>query len=83
MTLSELKPGSVAIVEKVQLSRHGKGLAKRLEAMGIVPNRPIRVLRKAWFGGPLHIRIGSTTEVAIRKEEATMVLIQPMSAEKV
>ncbi|MFB2876938.1 FeoA family protein [Floridanema aerugineum] len=80
MTLSELKPGSLAIVESVQLSRHGQGLAKRLEAMGIVPNRPIRVLRQAWFGGPLHIRVGSTTEIAIRRTEAKMVLIQTMEA---
>jgi ferrous iron transport protein A len=44
--------------------------------MGIAPNKVVKILRKAWFGGPLHIRIGSTTEVAIRKQEAELVLVK-------
>jgi ferrous iron transport protein A len=44
--------------------------------MGIIPNKPIRVLRKSWLGGPLHIRVGTTTEIAIRRQEAKNILIQ-------
>ena len=42
--------------------------------MGIVPNKSIKVLRKGLLNGPLHIRIGTTTEIAIRRREAELVL---------
>ncbi len=76
MTLAQLEPQQLAIIEKVVVNPTQKDLARRLEAMGIVPNKTVKILRKAWFGGPLHIRIGSTTEVAIRKQEAEMVLVK-------
>ncbi len=75
MTLCDLKPGQVAIVDEVQIGRHGERLANRLAAMGILPGRPVRVLREAWMGGPLHVRVGCTTEVAIRRQEAALVMI--------
>jgi ferrous iron transport protein A len=76
MTLSELESGKPAIVDQVHLNRHGQELAKRLVAMGIISDKPIEVLRKAWLGGPLHIRVGSTTEIAIRRQEAQMVRVR-------
>ncbi|MEB3190537.1 MAG: FeoA family protein [Snowella sp.] len=76
MTLSDLSIGKVAIVDQISLGYHGQGLITRLEAMGITPDKPIRVLRKAWLGGPLHIRVGITTEIAIRRREAEKVLIR-------
>lgn len=76
MTLAQLEPQQLAIIEKVVVNPTQKDLARRLEAMGIAPNKTVKVLRKAWFGGPLHIRIGSTTEVAIRKREAELVLVK-------
>jgi ferrous iron transport protein A len=51
-------------------------LALRLEAMGLVPNKSVTVLRKASFGGPLHIRVGTTTELMIRRQEADLVMIR-------
>lgn len=76
MTLLDLSVGKIALVDRVNLGLYGKGLAARLEAMGIIPNKPIRVLRKSWLGGPLHIRVGTTTEIAIRRQEAKNILIQ-------
>ncbi|WP_319422516.1 FeoA family protein [Pleurocapsa sp. FMAR1] len=76
MTLSELKSGEIAVVESIQLKRHSQGLGKRLAAIGIIPNKQIKVIRKAGFGGPLHIRVGSTTEIAIRHQEAEMVRVR-------
>ena len=76
MTLAQLEPQQLAIVEKVVVNATKKDLARRLEAMGIAPNKTVKVLRKAWFGGPLHIRVGSTTEVAIREQEAQLVLVK-------
>ena len=80
MNLSELKLGEIALVEYLQLKRHGQGLAKRLAAIGIVPNKQIIVIRRASFGGPLHIRVGSTTEVAIRHQEAEMVQVRYLNS---
>jgi len=76
MTLSDLAIGKMAIVDEISLGCHGQGLITRLEAMGLTPDKPIRVLRKAWLGGPLHVRIGITTEIAIRRQEAEKVLIR-------
>lgn len=76
MGLSELKAGQVGFVDCIQPHHSNKGLVNRLEAMGILPNRPIQVLRVAGFGGPLHIRIGTTTEVAIRRQEAEQIRVK-------
>lgn len=75
MTLSELPVGTAARVQQVKLNGQGQALVTRLEAMGLLPDRPVTVLRKATFGGPLHIRVGSTTELAIRRREADKVSI--------
>jgi ferrous iron transport protein A len=80
MTLSELKPGKLALVEGIQNYSQTQGLVNRLEAIGITPNKPVMVLRKAWFGGPLHVRVGSTTEIAIRHQEAKTILLQGVEA---
>lgn len=78
MNLSTLKTKKLALVERIEIGRHGKNLVYRLEAMGIVPNKSVMILRQAGFGGPLHVRVGLTTEVAIRREEARMILIKPL-----
>lgn len=75
MTLSELKPGKVALVKEIQVAPHDQGLSHRLMAIGITPNKPIRVLRQSWFGGPLHVRVGATTEIAIRHQEAKAIIL--------
>lgn len=75
MTLLDLSVGQIAMVDRVLLGIHGKGLATRLEAMGIMADRPIQLLRKAGLGGPLHLRVGSTTEIAMRRSEAQLVQV--------
>ena len=77
LNLSELSVGTVALVNSIVHGIHGQGLATRLEAMGIMPNKPIQVLRKAWLGGPIHIRVGTTTELVIRRQEAKNILVHP------
>ncbi len=80
MTLSELKAGKQALVKQIERLPENEGLANRLEAIGITPNKPIMVLRQAGFGGPLHVRVGYTTEIAIRHQEAKIIIIQDMEA---
>lgn len=76
MTLAELSPGKAATIRSIDSNEQGEELLLRLAAMGIVPDKPIQVLRRAWFGGPLHVRVGLTTEVAMRRQEAAQILIQ-------
>lgn len=80
MTLSELKSGQLAVVQQLDLKSHRQELGNRLTAMGMIPDKPIQVLRKAWFGGPLHIRVGSTTEIAIRRQEADLVRVRRLDS---
>ena len=82
ISLTELQPGILARVERIEIltkntesDRVLQRFSQRLEAMGILRDRPIEVLRKAEFGGPLHIRVGQTTELAIRQEEAKYIKV--------
>jgi ferrous iron transport protein A len=75
MTLAELDLGEKAQVVQIQAIQQQLGLARRLAAIGITPDKQIEVLRKAYFGGPLHIRVGTTTEIAIRRQEAQMIQV--------
>lgn len=77
MNLRQLKTGVYATVHQVVGTDGAEhdGFKTRLEALGLVPNKPVRVLRRALFGGPLHVRVGSTTEIAIRPSEAQLVVI--------
>ena len=76
MNVADLKIGQIAIVDQVLNIGHEQGTVQRLAAMGVVSDRPVQVLRKAKFNGPLHIRVGTTTEIAIRPHEAEMIVIK-------
>ncbi len=62
------KTVSIACVEGEQC------LVKRLQALGVRPGASIQVLRKAPFGGPLHVRVGST-EFFMRPHEASSISV--------
>ncbi len=76
MNVADLKTGQMAIVDQVLNIGREQGIVQRLAAMGVVSDRPVQVLRKAKFNGPLHIRVGATTEIAIRPHEAEMIIIK-------
>ena len=80
MTLRELKIGSIAIVQKVidDETPIGKGFKTRLEAMGLVIGKPVQVMHSARLGGPLVVRVGSTTEIIIRRSEAELIIVKPL-----
>ncbi|TVQ42478.1 MAG: ferrous iron transport protein A [Gloeocapsa sp. DLM2.Bin57] len=75
MTLQELDINQIALVEAIQTEARDERFKIRLEAMGMTPGKPIRVLRSAILGGPLQVRVGSTTEIAIRRSEASLVKV--------
>lgn len=55
MPLTELPPGREGVIEAVGLDERE---ALGLRAMGVAEGRPVVVLRRAPFGGPLHVRVG-------------------------
>lgn len=75
MNLSELAVHGSATVVGVRSdgTEVGDGFKERLEAMGLRKGRSVQVLRKAPGGDPYEVRVGSTTEIAIRKSEASLV----------
>ena len=75
MNLSELEVHGSATVVGVRSdgTEVGDGFKERLEAMGLRKGRSVQVLRKAPGGDPYEVRVGSTTEIAIRKSEASLV----------
>jgi ferrous iron transport protein A len=71
MTLDRLAPDQYAAISAV----HASGMAgERMAALGLTPGRQVAVLRRAPFGGPLHVRIGPT-ELMIRRVDARAILI--------
>ena len=75
MNLSELDVHGSATVVAVRSdgTEVGDGFKERLEAMGLRKGRTVQVMRKAPGGDPFEVRVGSTTEIAIRKSEASLV----------
>lgn len=75
MQLLNLKPGHSAIISGINID--DPGLSRRLAAMGFTVGQDVKLLRKAWWNGPLHVRVGMTTEVAMRRHEAQGIEIEP------
>jgi ferrous iron transport protein A len=72
LTLAELLPAYCASI--VEVHAHF-ALAERMAAMGLQPGRRVEVLRRGAFGGPLHVRVG-TTELMIRRRDASVVRLE-------
>ena len=71
LSLDHLAPDHSAAITAV----HATGMAgERMAALGLMPGRRVAVLRRAPFGGPLHLRIGPT-ELMIRRADARAILL--------
>ena len=71
LTLDHLAPDHSGSITAVNAS----GMAgERMAALGLIPGRRVALLRRAPFGGPLHLRIGPT-ELMIRRVDARAVLL--------
>lgn len=72
MKLSCLRCGESACVTCVE----GEAcLVRRLQALGVRPGKHVSVIRRAAFGGPLHLRVGST-EFFLRPREAESITVK-------
>ncbi len=79
LTLDKLQIGEIGIIDQISSNNSTveDGLRTRLIAMGLIENKTILVMKKAFMGGPIAIRVGSTTELAIRRSEAKNVILKP------
>lgn len=72
--LAAVRPGEMVRVIEVGLEAD---LAGWLEAMGIGPGQTLTVLRRAAFGGPIHVRTGSGGEFAIDAGLSRRIVVAP------
>ena len=70
MRLLDLPVASVARVLALQLD---ESEARRVRAVGVVEDEAITVLRRAPFGGPLHVRMSSGGEFALDRRIAEAI----------
>ncbi|WP_174802337.1 FeoA family protein [Martelella limonii] len=78
VSLESLAPGESGIVEIVEAGVFDAGLAVRLRAMGLSNPHRVVMVRRGWFGGPLVVRAGKATEIAIRRSEAALVKVRKL-----
>lgn len=71
MTLSNVPLNEVFKIIKVESDEDFK---KRLFALGFREGKQIEVIRKAMYGGPIQVRLG-TTDIILRKNVADYILI--------
>jgi ferrous iron transport protein A len=67
--LSQLKTGQNAIISAIEAE---ESLFHRLSALGFRVGKPLRIIRRANFNGPLHVRLG-TTDIILRLADATRI----------
>mgnify|MGYP000140752226 FL=1 len=65
-SLTSLSPGQSATVQAIHVD---SGFQFRLNALGFRIGKPLELIRKAPFNGPLHLRLGNT-EVMLRQQDA-------------
>jgi len=74
MKLVDLPLASAARVSALAVDA---SLARRLRAVGVFEDEAIVVLRRAVFGGPLHVRTSSGGEFALDRRIAAAIDVAP------
>ena len=67
--LSELAAGQSATIRTLAVD---PGLRHRLQALGLHRGQRVQLLRRGWWAGPLHLRVGMT-ELMLRRADAARV----------
>jgi ferrous iron transport protein A len=73
MSLFELPFLTPAVIEAITLDANDAGI---LRAMGLAEGQRVSVLRRAPFGGPLHVRAGEA-DFALDRSLAAAVRVRP------
>lgn len=64
-SLTRLNLGERMFIEEIEAD---EGTRQRLNAMGLLRGREVQVVRRARFGGPLQVRVGSVNLILRRRE---------------
>ncbi len=75
--LADLAPGQSATIASLAAEA---GLGQRLAALGLRPGQRVQLLRRASWGGPLHLRVGMTELMLRRCDAARVALAAPEGA---
>lgn len=70
-TLRQLAIGEQAIIARIHAD---DSLFHRLSALGLRIGKPIQVIRRASFNGPIQVRVG-TTDIMLRLSDADRISI--------
>jgi len=70
--LSSLAPGMRGTITDIHTD---DALRQRLQALGFRSGKDIEIIRKASFGGPVQVRIG-TTDILLRQVEASLIEVR-------
>jgi ferrous iron transport protein A len=73
VTLDRLEIGVDAKIREVSVQ---SGVMLRLMEMGLVPGAPVRVEKRAPFGGPMELRVRGYL-LSIRLDEAKHLVVEP------
>lgn len=70
--LSQLQIGQHAVISAIEAE---ESLFHRLSALGFRVGKPLSIIRRANFNGPLHVRLG-TTDVILRDTDAARIQVK-------
>jgi ferrous iron transport protein A len=83
VSLATLRKGARGVVVTVRDEAQSLGdearstISRRLLELGFVSGEPFEVIEEIWPGGdPIAVRLGNTT-FALRRSEASVVLVEP------
>ncbi len=83
-SLHQLKKGQSGVILDINESKASQtsfNIQRRLKELGFVGGEAVTVLHKAFFGGdPLAVRVGNST-FALRRFEADMIQVTPVTPE--
>jgi ferrous iron transport protein A len=86
VSLATLRKGARGVVVDVRDDAQSLGdeaqstVSRRLLELGFVPGEPVEVVEEIWPGGdPMAVRLGNTT-FALRRREASAVMVEPETA---
>ena len=71
MSLAGVPQGVSVCIAQLDVDQE---LRQRLMALGLRIGKTVEVIRRGVFGGPLHVRVG-TTEVILRRKEAAHIRV--------
>ncbi|MDD4910982.1 MAG: FeoA family protein [Sideroxydans sp.] len=71
--MSSLAIGVTATITDIHTD---DALRQRLQALGFRAGKPIEIIRKASFDGPIQVRLG-TTDILLRLSEASKIEVRP------